>query len=102
VRQAGKVYADSGNGRASGSKSQKGRWRGLDEDISDDQVVDTYRRVVEHLQSNIFRYIFNFWIIICVNNTHIYIYVILFFFWHCAGGFGATNLAFALLTLTLH
>jgi hypothetical protein len=34
---AGKVFAEAGNGK-SGSKSQKGRWRGLDEDISDDQV----------------------------------------------------------------
>eukprot|EP00884_Botryococcus_braunii_P007546 jgi/Botrbrau1/16793/Bobra.150_2s0022.1 len=36
VRVAGKVFASAGNGK-SGSKSQKGRWRGLDEDISDDQ-----------------------------------------------------------------
>jgi hypothetical protein len=38
VQNGGKVFAETTTPKKTGSKSQMGRWKGLDEDISDDQV----------------------------------------------------------------
>ena len=38
VQNGGKVFAETTTPKRTGAKTQIGRWKGLDEDISDDQV----------------------------------------------------------------
>ena len=41
VQNGGKVFAETSTPKKTGSKTQIGRWKGLDEDVSDDQVCNS-------------------------------------------------------------